>query len=195
MNDRPLSRVRERQKSLESRRREALEWLPREPDLIHAESVQFLAHALVLRSDDPEDQKQFDAQVEAIAMKVATAHEEAPGAVVKDVSKPNLARAAGLTDNPGFDLLSQHAVHGQKGIEVKGRAEIGDVELTENEWAKAFNERDRYWLYVVFDCGSPHPRLLRVQDPFGTLMAISKSRVVISPIGFIKTAEEQSRYS
>ena len=155
MIDRPLSRVRERQKSLESRKREALESLRREPDLIHAETIQFLAHALVLPSDDPQDQKRFDAQVEEIAMKVATAHEEAAGAVVKDVSKPNLARAAGLTDNPGFVLLSLHAVHGQKGTEVKGRAGIGDVESTENEWAKACNERKRYWLYVVFDCASP----------------------------------------
>ena len=24
----------------------------------------------------------------------------------------------------------------------------------------------RYWLYVVFDCATPAPRLLRVQDPF-----------------------------
>ena len=148
-----LSRVRDRQKSLESRKREALESHRREPDLIHAETIQYLSHALVLPSDDPEDQKQFDAQVEAIAMKVAISHEEAAGAVVRDVSKPNLARAAGLTDNPGFDFLSQHSVHGQKGIEVKGRAGIGDVELTENEWAKACNERERYWLYVVFDCG------------------------------------------
>ena len=169
-----LSRVRDRQKSLESRKREALESLRREPDLIHAETIQFLAHALVLPSDDPEDQKQFDAQVEAIAMKVAISHEEAAGAVVRDVSKPNLARAAGLTDNPGFDLLSQHAVHGQKGIEVKGRAGIGDVELTENEWAKACNERQRYWLYVVFDCGTAHPRLLRVRDPFGKLIVKAK---------------------
>ena len=85
MNDRPLSRVRERQKSLESRKREALENLRRELDLIHAETIQFLAHALVLPSDDPEDQKQFDAQVEAIAMKVAAAYEEVAGAVVKGV--------------------------------------------------------------------------------------------------------------
>ena len=178
-----LSRVRDRQKSLESRKREALESLRREPDLIHAETIQFLAHALVLPSDDPEDQKQFDAQVEAIAMKVAISHEEAAGAVVRDVSKPNLARVAGLTDNPGFDLLSQHAVHGQKGIEVKGRAGIGDVELTENEWAKACNERDRYWLYVVFDCGTSHPRLLQVQDPFRKLISKAKGSVIIGEKG------------
>jgi hypothetical protein len=65
----------------------------------------------VLPSDYLEDQKRFDAQVEAIAMRIALAHEEANGAIVKDVSKPNLARAAGLTDNPGFDLLSQHSSH------------------------------------------------------------------------------------
>jgi len=189
MIDRPLSRVRQRQKSLESRKREALESLRREPDLIHAETVQFLAHALVLRSDDPEDQKQFDAQVVAIAMKVATAHEVAAGAVVRDVSKPNLARAAGLTDNPGFDLLSQHAVHGQKGIEVKGRAGIGDVELTENEWAKACNQRDRYWLYVVFDCASPNQRLVRVKDPFGKLIARAKGSVIIGASEILDASE------
>ena len=190
MNDCPLSRVRERQKSLESRKREALESLRREPDLIHAETIQFLAHALVLPSDDPQDQKRFDAQVEEIAMKVATAHEEAAGAVVKDVSKPNLARAAGLTDNSGFDLLSQHADHGQKGIEVKGRAGTGDVELTENEWAKACNERERYWLYVVYDCGSPHPRLRRVQDPFKQLIAKAKGSAIIDERDINEAAEK-----
>jgi len=30
-------------------------------------------------------------------------------------------------------------------IEVKGRATIGDVELSENEYTKACNLRDRYW--------------------------------------------------
>jgi hypothetical protein len=35
---------------------------------------------------------------------------------------------------------------------------IGDVELTENEWVRACNQRDGYWLYVVFDCGTSHPR-------------------------------------
>jgi len=176
-----LNRVRERQKSLESRRMAALETLRREPSLIAVEDIRFLAHALVLPSNAPEDQKKFDAEVEAIAMKFAMAHEEAAGAVVRDVSKPNLARAAGLTDNPGFDLLSHHATYGQKGIEVKGRAGIGDVELTENEWAKACNERDRYWLYVVFDCSTPHPRLLRIPDPFGRLVIKAKGSVLVSP--------------
>jgi len=191
MNDRPLSRVRERQKSLENSRREALESLRREPDLIHAETIQFLALALVLPSDAPQNQKRFDAQVEEIAMKVAMANEEAAGAVVKHVSKPHLARAAGLTDNLGFDLLSQHAVHGQRGIEVKGRAGIGDVELTENEWAKACNERERYWLYVVVDCATPHPRLLRVRDPFGNLIVKARGSVIALAPDIVGVAEAE----
>ncbi len=64
--------------------------------------------------------------------------------VVTDVSRPRLARAAGLEDNPGFDLLSNRPGEGSRGIEVKGRAGIGDVELTENEWPKACNQRERY---------------------------------------------------
>jgi len=183
-----LSRVRDRQKSLESRRREALESLRREPDLIHAETIQFIAHALVLPSGDPEDQKQFDAQVEAIAMKVAISHEEAAGAVVKDVSKPNLARAAGLEENPGFDLLSHRPSSGARGIEVKGRAGVGAVELTENEWDKACNHRDRYWLYVVFDCGTAHPRLVQVRDPFGRLVVKLKGNVLISANDLLEIA-------
>ena len=63
---------------------------------------------------------------------------------------------------------------------MKGRAGIGDVELTENEWVKACNERKRYWLYVVFDFGTPHPRLLRVHHPFGKLIVKAKSSVVIA---------------
>jgi hypothetical protein len=149
----------------------------------------FLAHALVVPSDDPENRTRFDAEVEAIAMKIARAFEEAAGAVVKDVSKPQRARAAGLPDNPGFDLLAQRPGEGDRNIEVKGRARIGDVELTENEWAKACNARDRYWLYVVFDCGTPHPRLLRVRDPFGKLIVRARGSIRIDGRAVFDAAE------
>ena len=174
-----LTRIKERQKALAARRDNALAVLQREPELIGASDVAFLAHALVVPTDDPEDKKRYDAEVEAIAVKLAWAFEEAAGAVVKDVSKPHLARAAGLEDHPGFDLLSERGEIGPRGIEVKGRAGIGDVELTENEWVKACNQRDRYWLYVVFDCATPHPRLLRVRDPFGRLIAKQSGCVTI----------------
>jgi hypothetical protein len=111
--------------------------------------------------------------VEATAVAVARAYEEAAGAVVLDVSTPPLAREAGLCDYPGFDLWSLRR-EGRRAIEVKGRAAGGYVELTENEWVQACNQRERYWLYVVLDCATPFPRLLRIQDPFGKLIARSR---------------------
>jgi hypothetical protein len=32
----------------------------------------------------------------------------------------------------------------------------------------------------VYDCATPNPRLVRVQDPFGSLLAKSKGSVLIS---------------
>jgi Domain of unknown function (DUF3883) len=67
------------------------------------------------------------------------------------------------------------------------------VELTENEWVKACNERQRYWLYVVFDCQSPYPRLLRDQDPFGKLVVHAKGGVRIDETAIFDAAEEAER--
>jgi hypothetical protein len=173
-----LTRIKGRQRDLFSRREAALFTLRREPELIAPGDVKFLAHALVLPSNATADQKTYDATIEAIAVQVARAYEEARGATVIDVSTPPLARAAGLTDSPGFDLLSRHP-DGERGIEVKGRARIGDVDVSENEWAKACNLRDRYWLYVVFDCASSHPRLLRIRDPFQKLLVKARGGVIV----------------
>lgn len=76
-----------------------------------------------------------------------------------------------------------------RAIEVKGRAGIGDIELTENEWSRSCNLRDRYWLYVVFDCGTPNPRLFRVQDPFRKLIATAKGGVIIDEPEIMGAAE------
>ena len=118
-------------------------------------------------------------------MEVARAHEEAAGAVVRDVSRPALARREGLGDWPGFDLRSCRPAGANAGaedraIEVKGRAGSGGVEVSENEWAAACNLRARYWLYVVFDCATARPRLIRIRDPFGSLLARARGGVVIS---------------
>ena len=118
--------------------------------------------------------ERFDAEVEAVAVRVATAFEEGSGAEVKDVSRPAQARRAGLSDWPGFDLLSIRAAGERRCIEVKGRAGSGSVDVSDNEWAKACNLRNEYWLYVVYDCATPRPRLLRVWDPFATLLLRSR---------------------
>ena len=65
-------------------------------------------------------------------------------------------------------------------IEVKGRARTGAIEMKENEWAKACTLGERYWLYVAFDCATPHPRLVRVKNPFKKLLAKGQGGVVIN---------------
>ena len=60
------------------------------------------------------------------------------------------------------------------------RAETGDIEVSANEWAKACNMRQGYWLYAVYDCATPTPRLVRVQDPFGNLLAKAKGSMLVS---------------
>src|SRR5260370_24284089 len=99
--------------------------------------------------------------------------------MVYDVSTARRALLEGLEAWPGFDLRSRRPTGEQLAIEVKGRAAIGDVELTENEYIKACNLRDRYWLYVVFECAKASPRLLRVQDPFGKLVVRAKGSVIV----------------
>lgn len=178
-----LREIKEQQRSLAERRATALATVRREPELIVAGDVSFIAHALIVPSSNAADLERHDAEVERVAMEVARAFEEAEGAIVKDVHTPELARAAGLTDYPGFDLLAIYPDNDprvRRAIEVKGRADAGDVEVSSNEWARAANLRNGYWLYVVYDCATPAPRLARVQDPFGNLLAKAKGSVLIS---------------
>ncbi|MYN67298.1 MAG: DUF3883 domain-containing protein [Acidobacteria bacterium] len=170
-----LAKIKDEQRRLAADKDRRLRQVRREPSLVVAGDCEIVAHALVLPTADTEERRRHDTQVEEIAMQIAQAHEEASGAVVHDVSRPELARRAGLGDWPGFDLLSVAATGDRRAIEVKGRAGTGDVELSENEWAKACNLRDGYWLYAVYDCATPRPRLVRVRDPFAKLLA--KSRV------------------
>ena len=187
-----LKDVKEQQRSLAQRRAAALATIQREPELIAPGSLSFLAHALIVPSANREDLERHDAEVEKVAMDLARAYEEAAGAIVTDVHTPNLARAAGLVDNPGFDLLSIRPRGERRAIEVKGRAGVGDVEVSSNEWARAANLRDSYWLYAVYDCATPAPRLARVQDPFGCLLAKAKGSVLIGAGQVMQAAQESN---
>jgi superfamily II DNA or RNA helicase/DNA-binding XRE family transcriptional regulator len=183
-----LANVKERQRLVTQRRHEALAVLRREPELISAGKVEFIAHALVVPSSDPADREQIDAKTDEVALALAWAFEESAGGLVKDVHTPELARAAGLSDNPGFDLWSIRPVE-KRSIEVKGRAGVGEVEISANEWAKACNLGNGYWLYVVFDCATPNPRLVRVRDPFGALLAKAKGSVMVSAKAILEAAD------
>jgi superfamily II DNA or RNA helicase/DNA-binding XRE family transcriptional regulator len=165
-----LTHIKAQQRELGDRRERALSIIRREPELLVPGDVDFIAHALVVPATDPAELEWRDANVEQIAMDLAKAFEEAEGGAVKYVHTPKLARAAGLPENPGFDLLSVRAGKRQRCIEVKGRIGSGEIEVTDNEWARACNLREDYWLYVVYHCGSPAPQLVRIQDPFDKLL-------------------------
>ena len=185
-----LERVKRQQRSLATLREAALAALQLEPHLIESGELKFLAHAWVSPSPHLEDWMFPQPETEAIAVKVARAFEEGEGAVVLDVSRPALAREAGLGDHPGFDLWSLRP-DGRRAIEVKGRIAGGSVELTENEWMQACNHRERYWLYVVLDCAAPFPRLLRIQDPFGKLIARARGGVRFEERQLLEVAERE----
>jgi superfamily II DNA or RNA helicase len=102
-----------------------------------------------------------DEEIERLAIQAVIAHEEARGWRVESVEK----------ENRGFDLISRKA-HPEdpqtaidvRFIEVKGRATMGDIALTTNEYKTAERLKKDYWLYAVFNCASK-PEIHVIQDP------------------------------
>ena len=102
-----------------------------------------------------------DPEIERIAVQEAIRYEQARGCVVESVE----------AENRGFDLISRRP-HPEdpktfievRFIEVKGRAGIGVVALSENEYRTAERLKGDYWLYAVFNCAST-PQLHTVQNP------------------------------
>lgn len=184
-----LAKVRQQQKDLTRRRDRALAVLQREPKLIAPGEVEFITHALVTPPEDEAAQRQFAADVERIAMALVKVSEEAEGAQVAFVHTPPLARAAGLPDFPGFDVLSHRPDGSRRPIEVKGRAGLGAVEMTANEYGKACTLGDAYWLYVVFQCETAQPQLHRIQNPFATLIADHKGSVMINAVQIVAASQ------
>jgi len=109
-----------------------------------------------------------DPEIERIAVQFAIKHEEAQGRVVESVE----------SDNRGFDLISRkpHAEDPKTAIdvrfiEVKGRADTGDIALTSNEYNTAKRLKKDYFLYIVLHCApacrqaGQEPSLNVLQDP------------------------------
>ena len=143
-------------------------------------------------ANDAGEQERYDASVEEIAVRIALGWEKERATAVQDVSKPERARLAGLPDWPGFDLLATHPDGEVRSIEVKGRAGQGTIQMEANEWKQACHLGELYWLYVVFDCATSAPRLVRVRDPFAKLLANRRdaSAYNISARSLLEAAEE-----
>ncbi|MGL5872517.1 MAG: helicase-related protein [Xenococcaceae cyanobacterium] len=114
-----------------------------------------------------------DPEVEAFAMQWVMEYERQRGWQPEDVSQKR--------DGSGFDIRSVEVTNLDteipevRRIEVKGRAQLNqDVSLTVNEWRKAQQLGDSYWLYVVWGCKTANPRLLTIQNPAKKLMGDAK---------------------
>jgi hypothetical protein len=102
-----------------------------------------------------------DDEIEKIAVQEAIKYEEARGFKVESVEK----------ENRGFDLISRryHPEDPKTAIEihfieVKGRAGVGEIALSPNEYNTAQRLKKDYWLYVVYNCAN-RPEVHIHQDP------------------------------
>lgn len=167
---------------LDRRRREAESQLLAAPERLQVGPVSLYVQALALPIPVQEAERRRDARAEETALALVRRREEAEGSVVEDVSAPHL--------KAGFDLKILRADGSIRYVEVKGRSGRQPVEMTANEWAQAANHRDRYWLYVVFDCDTT-PAPYHVPDPFGRLLARQTGAVRINASDVIAAAEHR----
>ncbi len=185
-----MDKLREKLRDLNKERKLARLELESAPARISPGPVRLLAVALVTPPTTREDADAFGLKVEEFAMETAIKWEQERGARVWDVSTPAGARKAGLASRyPGFDLLAEYPDGEKRHIEVKGRAETGDIYLEANEYRAACTHGRSYWLYVVLGCATAHPDLKRVRDPFEVLVAAQKTRMRISARAVREAAE------
>lgn len=99
------------------------------------------------------------------AMKIIIEYERNRGWEPEDVSRFKL----------GFDIRSLSPADPKTGyrevrrIEVKGRRKGQNVRLTVNEWLKAKQLKDTYWLYVVWNPTEGNYEIVRIPDPANKL--------------------------
>ncbi len=127
------------------------------------ETPRFLAAVRVTPMCAPqqaEAEMQSDARIEQIGMEVTLRYEREHGRRPQDVA----------ADNLGYDVRSLDPQSGAiRYIEVKARAGVGRVALTQNEWFTAQRLGDDYYLYAVMNAAGDHPDLYVVRNPAARL--------------------------
>lgn len=107
--------------------------------------------------DIPEDVKK---EIERQAIEKVLAYERAEGRL------PSLMPPTEHYDiksvNPSTGEVRLIEVKGHKGLEIY-------AELTEDEAKVATKEKERYWLYIVYDIESGQPKILKFQNPLETM--------------------------
>jgi hypothetical protein len=123
-----------------------------------------------------------DDEIERIGMEHVMEYERRCGRVPEDVS----------ADNMGYDIRSTGGDGKTLYVEVKARAGLGAVTLTQNEWFKAQRFGEDYYLYVVFEAAS-NPELQIIKNPAATLspeQRIESVRYVVDAGQILDRAED-----
>jgi len=170
-----LARQRAQQElaELERARTERLEGLTRLA-IARTGPVRHLATALVLTAGEaPEAQLgtvAYEADLEVRRRSELAAEDLAVAALIEEGFPAEQVVRVGW-QKIGFDIRAHRVrdvVTGElevKRVEVKGRTRGQPVRLTTNEWYKAQQLSETYWLYVVWDPLGTRPELMRVQNP------------------------------
>ena len=107
----------------------------------------------------PPDEMHTDAAIEQIGMATTMRYERQQSRQPQDVAAENL----------GYDVRSTAADGSVRYIEVKARAGVGQVSLTQNEWFTAQRMGADFYLYVVLNAAKPTPQLYIIRNPAATL--------------------------
>ena len=109
-------------------------------------------------------------RIELAAEDVAVAHEESRGRTCERVGHLKIGFDVRSLAPPDPQTGYRDPVNGVRRIEVKGRRRGQPVRLTTNEWYKAQQLGDTYWLYVVWDpLDDPDSVPLMVRNPAACL--------------------------
>jgi SNF2 family DNA or RNA helicase len=158
---------------LERARRERLEGLKR-LEIARTGPVRHVGTAIVL-SPDADAGAQLAALADELDPEVRRASEIAAedrvveALMAEGFPRERIERVGHL--KLGFDIRAHRIADEATGevdvkrIEVKGRRRGQSVRLTTNEWYKAQQLAETYWLYVVWDPLSASPELVRIQNP------------------------------
>lgn len=157
----------EQKKKYEKSKDELTSMIEKERNLTMSMPV-FLGVIRVKPATEVEEAMQRDEEIERVGMAMAVKYEKDAGRVPEDVSKENL----------GFDIRSTDTEGKVRYVEVKARASVGSIALTQNEWFKAQRLGNDYYLYVVWNSGTPDPKLLIIQNPAVNLKVEEKVEVV-----------------
>jgi superfamily II DNA or RNA helicase len=109
-------------------------------------------------------------------------HREIPENLKKEIEKQAIEKVLSeekaegripflMPETEHYDIKSVNPSTGEiRLIEVKGHEGLEIyAELTEGEAEVAEKEKDRYWVYIVYDIGSGRPKVLKFQNPLRTM--------------------------